>query len=336
MYASSSCPASAVISAVSSPAEDMAELNMLLGLPASFATDLLAPDLELGEIISDDDLMSMLSGMSHETLLKMVEDPVPVPAPPRAPVPGPKTPPGSPMKAFSLFGSPGGIGSFVFDGIPPRSILSPSTNRFPTELLDPNRLNNNQLALLAGTAKPALLAVYDPLAGRLYPNSLKSPFKVYPLCPPEYTIGGTGVPYTVVNMHLPQTYLTVIESMDVRRLKVYISISSKLTGRIIRMRHMDKAYVTRRDRTFCSIDEVQVFGKYMQRNYKYGVYSYRIVVSCEFLTTPGAPTPVGHPMPMCWVGQEFDVYGTQVPSAMRVEVQQQVREDLLVLVGVTK
>ncbi|KAJ1634044.1 hypothetical protein T492DRAFT_837186 [Pavlovales sp. CCMP2436] len=128
-------------------------------------------------------------------------------------------------------------------------------------------------------------------------------------------------------------YMEVIEALDVRRLSVHLLISSKITGRIIKVRHMDKACVVRRDNLFCSLEEMQVFGKDMQRNYQYGVYSYRVVVTPERLPPPGIPTPTGMPLPYCWASQNFDVTPTAIPADLRASVQQQVREDLLIASG---
>ncbi|KAJ1641152.1 hypothetical protein T492DRAFT_831604 [Pavlovales sp. CCMP2436] len=85
---------------------------------------------------------------------------------------------------------------------------------FPSHLLDPNKLSTNQLALLAGMARPAFLAVYDPVEGSFLPNSIKLPFAMYPLSLPEFAIGGAGVPSMAVNFRLVQHYLIVKPAID--------------------------------------------------------------------------------------------------------------------------
>jgi hypothetical protein len=240
---------------------------------------------------------------------------------------------------FSLFSNPSPSAPNAVSkppGPPPPSGFPPPTRTFPPwphDRLDVNRLSNNQLSLLCGFARPSFLAVWDPLSGKFHPSAVKSPLAIYHLCPPEFTLGGDGVPVVVVNTFLPQHYLLVSLGVKVDRLNVFLAISSKITGKVVRVTQMAKARVTRRDGTFCSLDEAQVFGRLMQRNYKYGVYSYRVVVSTEKVPSPGVPTPAGMPLPMCWLSQNFDVAPAVVGADLRPALAQQIRDDLVQLLG---
>mmetsp|Transcript_18582 Transcript_18582/g.43819 ORF Transcript_18582/g.43819 Transcript_18582/m.43819 type:complete len:136 (-) Transcript_18582:379-786(-) len=113
-------------------------------------------------------------------------------------------------------------------------------------------------------------ARYDPTSACFKRDARQSPFcEVF--SPPDFTIGGAGMPYVVINAAMPQQYMSIKQSVDTRALEVYICVSSKITGQVLKARLVEKAHVICREGKFCSIDDVQFFGRYMLKGYKWGM-----------------------------------------------------------------
>ncbi|KAJ1640937.1 hypothetical protein T492DRAFT_831659 [Pavlovales sp. CCMP2436] len=184
------------------------------------------------------------------------------------------------------------------------------------------------MAIAASSSKP-YLSKYDSASASFPRDARHSPFSMSNTS--EITIGGAGVPYIVINSQVPQQYLLVKQSVDTHTLIVYICVSSKITGQVMKVRLIEKAHVLRRHGSFCSIDDVQIFGRYMLKAYKWGMYSYRIVVVDRALPMPGTALPPDALAPTfhCWVGQNFDIIPAHIPVNIRQAVHTQIRQDLL-------
>mmetsp|Transcript_18582 Transcript_18582/g.43821 ORF Transcript_18582/g.43821 Transcript_18582/m.43821 type:complete len:93 (-) Transcript_18582:153-431(-) len=72
-------------------------------------------------------------------------------------------------------------------------------------------------------------------------------------------------------------------------------------------------------------------------NGKWGMYSYRVIVSIHALPMPGESLPpdASAPTYYCWVGQNFDIISIHIPADIHQAVHTQIRQDLLCAVRAT-
>ncbi|KAJ1621082.1 hypothetical protein T492DRAFT_887623 [Pavlovales sp. CCMP2436] len=305
------------------PLADLDELKFLLGLSDSMAADSSmtdAADLQLLDLqrdldqaiveitdpafFLDDEILNMIatnapspprtfgpsSFFQHPSRpgpIPSMQLPVPPPLRRSTPAPIPPAPPSSPRQS---------------------PVVPFEIPAFPRHLLDPNRLSDNQLALLVGTAKQHYLSKYDPTSAYFLRDARQSLFcEIFR--PPEFNIGGASV-------------WSSSRPVDTRTLIVYICASSKITGQVLKVRLIEKAHV--------------VFGRYMLKAYMWGIYSFRIIVSLQALPMPGTALPPDASAPTYhfW-GQNFDIIPMHIPADIHQAVHTQIRQDLIRAVRAT-